>query len=283
MKTTLISLGGISLLFQLVAGDRILFLLPIASKSHINVFDPLIRALGERGHEIVNLTPMKSANMPPTVKEVQIYSVERIFGELGNPFEMRQMGNMRAFMNGSFNSLKDACNDLLQTDTFQDLITNEKFDLVIVDILMNYCMAGAVHILQAPSIMVTTFAAPSFISSAIGNRLPPSFVADPFLSFTHKMDFVQRLSNLVLGTILQKITEYIYITPSEKMYKEHLPNGTSLPGVSEIVANTSMVFMNSNFVYTFPRPLLPDCIEIGGMHTRPAKPLPKVSTVFKPF
>jgi glucuronosyltransferase len=36
-----------------------------------------------------------------------------------------------------------------------------------------------------------------------------------------------------------------------------------------------MIFSNSYFPLTFPRPLLPDIVEVGGMHCRPAQPLPK--------
>lgn len=38
----------------------------------------------------------------------------------------------------------------------------------------------------------------------------------------------------------------------------------------------SMVFGNNHFTINHPRPALPDIIEVGGMHTRPPKPLPKV-------
>lgn len=278
MKTiSIIPLGLLLAFLQISTGERILFLLPIASKSHVNVFEPLVRALGERGHEVVNLSPVKSPKMPPNVKQIQIFTVEEIFGEMANPFDMRRMGKIQALVNGSFDSLKITCEKLLKTDTFQDLIMNEKFDLVIIDVLMNYCVLGAVHVLQAPSIMVSTFAAPAFLSTDVGNRLPPSFVADPFLDLTHKMNFVQRLTNTVLGSLMQLVSEYMFIAPAEKLYREHMPNGTNLPGVHAIQSNTSMIFMNSHFTLTYPRPLLPDCVEVGGMHARSVKPLPKVS------
>ncbi|ODM98017.1 UDP-glucuronosyltransferase [Orchesella cincta] len=68
------SLGAFLLLLQISTADKILFVLPVASKSHVNVFEPLIRALGERGHEIVNLSPVKSPKMPPN--ELDTYLTE---------------------------------------------------------------------------------------------------------------------------------------------------------------------------------------------------------------
>ncbi|ODM91121.1 UDP-glucuronosyltransferase 3A1 [Orchesella cincta] len=62
---------------------------------------------------------------------------------------------------------------------------------------------------------------------------------------------------------------------SEELYRKYLPNGNQLPGLEEIMANSSLLFSNSHFTINYPRPLLPDVIEVGGMHTRPAGKLPK--------
>lgn len=277
MKALSLVVGGLVLILvaHQATTDRILFLLPIASKSHANVFEPLIRGLGERGHEIVSISPVKY-KMPATVQQLQFATIEEIFGEMGNPFEMRKMGKIQALFNGSFDSLKDTCERILQMEKFQNFVATEKFDLVIVDIMMNYCVAGVVPLIGAPSILVSTFAAPPFLSNDVGNRYPSSFVADPFLSFTHRMNFFERMANLVFGAMMQFVGDHIFIKPAADIYRKHLPNGKDLPDVHEIQANTSMIFMNSHFTLTYPRPLLPDCIEVGGMHTRPAKPLPKV-------
>ncbi|CAL8107615.1 unnamed protein product [Orchesella dallaii] len=271
----ILSLGGFLLLLHISTADKILFLLPIASKSHVNVFAPMIRALGERGHEIVNLSPVKSPNMPPNVKQIQIYPIEKLFNSMGDPFEMRKMGKFNALFNGSFNNLMDSCRELIKTDTFQELAVGESFDLIIVDIFMNYCVLGIVPLLQAPSIMVSTFAAPPILANSFGNRLPTSFVPDWNLDYTHQMSFTQRLMNVISTGISDLIMRLMFIKPSEKIYMENLPNGAELPSVAEIQANASMLFMNSHFTINHPRPLLPDVIEVGGMHTRPAKPLPK--------
>lgn len=85
MRFTLSFLFSVILILNVIttgviSADRILFLLPIASTSHHHVFEPLIRALGERGHDIVSLSPVKSNDMPVNVKQVQILTVDQIFG-----------------------------------------------------------------------------------------------------------------------------------------------------------------------------------------------------------
>lgn len=46
--------------------------------------------------------------------------------------------------------------------------------------------------------------------------------------------------------------------------------------VSEILGNASLVLSNGHFSITSPKPYYPDFIDVGGIHSRPAKPIPKV-------
>ena len=50
-----------------------------------------------------------------------------------------------------------------------------------------------------------------------------------------------------------------------------------LPPLLEMEANVSLSLINSHFSFRKPLPFLPNQIEVGGMHCRPAKPLPKVT------
>ena len=50
-----------------------------------------------------------------------------------------------------------------------------------------------------------------------------------------------------------------------------------LPSLPAIEANQSLVFLNSHFSYGEVVPLLPNQVEVGCMHCRPAQPLPAVS------
>jgi glucuronosyltransferase len=44
--------------------------------------------------------------------------------------------------------------------------------------------------------------------------------------------------------------------------------------------NASLVLSNSHFTLNYPRPLLPEVIDVGGMHCRPSKPLPQALEEF---
>ncbi|CAL8104484.1 unnamed protein product [Orchesella dallaii] len=267
------------LIFSLLGaslGDKILFLLPLASRSHVHVFEPLMKALGERGHEIVNLSPIVSKNMPQTVKQIQLIKVDDLTGKIPDPFEQRKMGTLRSMLNtSSVEHMHVACIKLYENPQLYEVLKNEKFDLVIIDIFLNYCVLGVIPHFKAPSILVSTMAAPSHFSNIFGNRLQPSFVPCSFLKYTDQMSFLERLINTVLDSVFALRWDKMFVARSEEMYKKYLPNGDQLPNIDTILGNSSMMFMNSHFTLNYPRPLLPDVIEVGGMHTRPTKKLPK--------
>lgn len=266
-----------SFTLQTVTADKILFLLPIASKSHVNIFEPLARALAEKNHDIVFMAPVTYSDMPRNVHQLQIISEQEIFGTVQqNPFMLRELGWFKGMLaNNTMGPLLTKCGEVLQSPEFQQLVTQQNFDLVIIDILMSYCAAGAIPALKASSILVTCYPSPSILTNDFGNRLPPSFVVEPMTFLPHQMDFLQRLQNVLLGFGMYFGSLYGFAYPSEKLYRKYLPNGDSLPDIHEIQRNASLIFSNSHWAMTHPRPLLPSVIEIGGIHTRPAKPLPK--------
>lgn len=52
--------------------------------------------------------------------------------------------------------------------------------------------------------------------------------------------------------------------------------GKDLPNLEDLAANTSMILANSHFSINHARPLVPNLIEVGGLHIEPPKPLSKV-------
>jgi glucuronosyltransferase len=265
-------LVGASLLSS-IQGAKILFLLPCSSKSHVNVFEPLIRALGERGHDVTNMSPVNSSGMPPSVKQVITLTISEVFKDYPDPFAFRKQGKTAQFTNTSIEHMEKACEDIIDHPLFKQVMETQTFDLIIVDIMLNYCVLGVLAHYKAPTIYLTTMVAPSYISDVVGNRLPPSFVPNPFLDYTHEMTFWERVINFSFDILFDFLGKWVFLPKFEKIYQEKL----GIPDtVSQMSSNISMIFMNSHFTLTYPRPLLPDVVEVGGMHVGPAKHLPKV-------
>lgn len=265
--------------FKIVHSANILFLFPLATKSHKNVFEPLIVALAERGHNLTVLTPLKLSNSHSNVREI----VPVPFNEIGwgassnDPFEDRKQGKINFFLNWNTTFIQVACNKIYQRQEVQELLKNERgtFDVIVVNALMNGCAVGMVHALQAPHIYLITMPAMNFLVKKAGLHYPPSFVPNSFAPFGDKMNFKERVLNYVADQFMNIMGKISWNKYYSKMYQDHL--GADFPNINEIDQNLSLVLTNSHFSLSYPRPVQPDVVEVGGMHTRPPKPLPKVS------
>jgi glucuronosyltransferase len=127
----------------------------------------------------------------------------------------------------------------------------------------------------APYIYFTTMIPFSYAYELTGAALPASFVPFPFgpPRTVRKLSFYDRMENALLDIHFALFSTYDYIPALERVYKKHL--GEHLPSAREIQKNVSLVYSNSHFALNAPAPILPDVIEVAGMHCRPAKPLPK--------
>lgn len=56
--------------------------------------------------------------------------------------------------------------------------------------------------------------------------------------------------------------------------------GDGIPSVAGIAKKISLTFVNQHYSFAGPKPLSNQLIEVGGLHIRPAKPLPQVGYKF---
>ena len=265
-------------LVQSISSERILVLTPLGSKSHKNVFDPLIDALAAGGHKLTTIVPYKSSKLHPNVKEFSPKTASSFLSIITNPFEMRRAGKLSAF-GGMMGKIAEICDQIYQEQEFQDII-KQQYDLVIMNAFVNNCFDCIIHWQKVPHILVTSIAAPTFITELIGNHLPLSFVPNPMLALSDRMNFWERLINHGWNSLTGILNRRMLIEPAQTVGRKYL--GEDCPNSADIHRNASLLLMNSHFSLTFPRPNLPDNVEVGGMHCRPAKPLPTVSTVSHP-
>lgn len=109
----------------------------------------------------------------------------------------------------------------------------------------------------------------------VGNPSPASYIPEPLLGFSPKMTFLERVENTLFGLAGDILFRAYYLDKQDKVMKKYF--GDHLPHVENIIKNTSLILVNHHFSLAFPRPYLPNMIEIGGYHINPPKPLPAVS------
>ncbi|XP_019727603.1 UDP-glucuronosyltransferase 1-1-like [Hippocampus comes] len=100
---------------------------------------------------------------------------------------------------------------------------------------------------------------------------PLSYVPVPGSGLTDKMNFFQRVKNVVfyvLVTLQQKILiEPVY----SALCKKHIRGGCD---INSLLQQADIWLFRSDFIFDFPRPTVPNVIYIGGFQCRAGRPLP---------
>jgi glucuronosyltransferase len=187
-----------------------------------------------------------------------------------DPFDQRRNGELSRVL--SINFIYTVSEKVHQSGLLEPLY-KEKFDLILTTAMFNPCFDCFMHKLEAPVVQVSTLAVPTMVTEIVGNHLPPSFVPYFFLSYTDDMTFKERFINTALDLFI-RIFGALLMGPKLDALNRKL-FGEDCPPVWDIERNVSLILSNSFVPLTTPRPLLPNVVEVGGMHCRPSEPLPK--------
>jgi glucuronosyltransferase len=177
-----------------------------------------------------------------------------------------------------FNLSVVLCDLQLQEKEVQKLIhsKNMHFDLIIADAFINECFLGFVHKFKAPLIHICTFSGLDYMGHWVGNPNSYAHIPSPFLEFSDKMSFWERMVNTVMGTSLRLLRNHYYLPRQNAIMLKHFNNSMDLPSLSEIEHTTSILLTNEHFSTSYPKPLMPSVVQVGGIHVKPPKKLPQV-------
>ncbi|XP_042107413.1 UDP-glucuronosyltransferase 2C1-like isoform X3 [Ovis aries] len=102
--------------------------------------------------------------------------------------------------------------------------------------------------------------------------MPSSYVPGVTSRLTDKMTFIQRLENWLLYTVSDMTYSYYVFPEWDEYYSKVLGKPTTL---CETMGKADMWLFRSYWDFEFPQPYLPNTEFVGGLHCKPAKPLPK--------
>lgn len=255
------------------SAERILFLLPISSKSMTNVFEPLAKGLADRGHHLKIITPTHFNIDTKNVTQLIPISTEDYVQDYPEPFETRRKNKLFSL---SVPFLTKNCHKIYQNSEFMKIV-NETFDLMIVNVFFHDCFAGVMHKIGSPIVFVGSLPVPSHMTMEMfGNHFPSSTV--PFIGskdISGTMTFTQRVKNFLYNLHYAVMLDNLWRPPMMVINKQYM--GQEIPSILEVYKKQgSLLLMNSHYAINGPRPLVPAVVEIGGIHCRPARPLDKV-------
>ena len=262
---------------NVIDAANVLMVLPLGSKSHKNIFIPLAESLSTRGHKVVIASLYSNSvnnSTLPYEDAVAYTAFETIKTVTGNfdVFKMRKANGEKnvnsQIMKKVVKNIGEYCEAFLKDPSLHN-VWKFKPDVVLLPAFMNECGLAFVHKFKAPFIYVTTSGLTPWTSDLIGNPEHPAYVPNQYLPYPSDMNLWQRTVNTVMRVVAPVLRKNIILGRLENTIQKVL--GDSSVSISSLERNVSMVLVNSHHSMGTPRPLLPNVVEIGGMHCRPAK------------
>nr|AVT42225.1 UDP-glucuronosyltransferase 40AF2 [Lissorhoptrus oryzophilus] len=266
-------------IIKCLEGAKILGVLSIPGGSHYILQSKLLKALAENGHDITFITPYeyKGKLQNGTWTNIVLNGLDNYFQDKLPTLKLfddgKHSGIKKLFKFG--NIVTELSKVSLEHPKIQQLLkTNQTFDVVILDQVMNDCLKILAYHFKCPLILLNTVGAYPYLNGQVGNPSPISAV-NPFFTNADKeknMDFVQRVTHFFYFLVDYLLRELQLFPMHNQILKDLFPDP---PDVKDLYYNVSLILLNSHVSLTKSVPLTPNMVEIGGYHIDPPQKLPE--------
>ncbi|XP_053559233.1 UDP-glucuronosyltransferase 2A2 isoform X5 [Bombina bombina] len=283
---------GVLLLLQVtfcstVSSDKVLAW--PADGSHWLNLKLVLENLAHKGHEITVL--VFSANLlinhaEPSRLTYEVFQVpftkeknEEVFEELlrlwsGHPSPSRPQTALSVMqLLGRKRQLeKDTCDGIVKNKELMERLQREKYDVLISD---PFSIGGELvaEILGVPFVYTIRFSIGNSMERLCGHLPSPfSYVPVVMAELSDNMTFVERLKNTFHYLFADTIFFIVFEGNWNKYFSEVLGRPTSL---CETMGKAEIWLIRTYWDFEYPRPILPNFEFVGGLHCKPAKPLPE--------
>uniref|UniRef100_UPI0037E8BFEB UDP-glucuronosyltransferase 2C1-like n=1 Tax=Semicossyphus pulcher TaxID=241346 RepID=UPI0037E8BFEB len=258
--------------------------------SHWINLKPVLETLVVKGHNVTVLVPSTSMFMntsEPSRFGYEPFNVSVTFQEMEKLMELwfnfsiyeadhmnylqifnRFMELIKLNMEYSFKLI----DGVMKSETILKRLKEGKYDLVFSDPVFPGSDLLA-EFLGTPLVFSLRGSLGNYMERHCGQLpAPPSYVPGIMNKLTDKMDFLERVQNFLLYAIQDMIMTNNLIKEMDKHYSEFKGTPTS---ACEMMGRADFWLIRTYWDFDFPRPLLPNFKFVGGIHCRPAKPLPE--------
>ncbi|KAM7326474.1 hypothetical protein ACRRTK_014952 [Alexandromys fortis] len=171
-----------------------------------------------------------------------------------------------------FDSYLRLCRDTVSNKQLMSKLRRSKFDVLFSDAIAP-CGELIAELLQIPFLYSLRFTPGYTIEKYSGKFLvPPSYVPMILSGLGGQMTFMERVKNMICMLYFDFWLQTFNEKKWSQFYSETLGRPTTL---TETIGKAEMWLIRSYWDLEFPRPTLPNVDYVGGLHCKPAKPLPK--------
>lgn len=269
-------------IFNLADGGKLL-VVPMDG-SHWLSMRHVVEKLAQKGHQVVMVMPESSLSISGS----ELYTVKmyRVFDENKDMKAHMQTFGRKQFIDPPFpgavyTMLKDMqemsllfckiCESLLSNKHLISDLREEKFDAVLTDPVW-ICGLIVAEDLGVPSVSFLRGlpCAYDYVSAQCDS--PLSYVPRILTKNSDSMTFIQRV-----GNVLVKLMEPYYcdlmFQSIESLASNFLNRKVT---VLDLYSKSSIWLLRYDFIFEYPRPIMPNMIFVGGINCVKQKSLPKV-------
>jgi UDP-glucoronosyl and UDP-glucosyl transferase len=140
------------------------------------------------------------------------------------------------------------------------LKTNEKFDICIIEFLFNESLLGFGPQFDCKIIAMSTIGQVKYINDMLHSPMPLSVTPHPFLSYTDRMKFGERMQN-IFSTLIEDVVYNLYhYSLQAAIYDKYFKAG--IPSFRHMLKHSvSLVLLNTHYSLNYPQAYLPNMVS----------------------
>uniref|UniRef100_A0A1B0DEG4 UDP-glucuronosyltransferase n=1 Tax=Phlebotomus papatasi TaxID=29031 RepID=A0A1B0DEG4_PHLPP len=245
---------------------RILGLFPHAGESHYQIFQPIMKALAEAGHEVTVLSHFPERS---NITGLRVLVIDE-HKSLMNAMDLALFENRRPYNHFlEFFMLYEwgvgSCQKTLNSTALKNILASgETFDLVITEFFNTDCMLAIAHKLNVPFIGLSSCTLMPWHLDRVGMPNFPSYIPALFMGYSEDMSFAERLGNWITLQSFKLAYRFFNNRAANSLIEEYL--GPGIPDVGELAKRTSLIMVNTHHSLSGTKPLPPSVVEIGGVY-----------------
>ncbi|XP_077134798.1 2-hydroxyacylsphingosine 1-beta-galactosyltransferase [Ranitomeya variabilis] len=247
---------------------------PIMFESHLYIFKTVATALHEKGHETVFLVS-EGREIPPSSH----YKIQRYPGIFNSTTSDEFLqSKMKNIFSGRFTALEmfdildhysSNCDIMVGNQELMQRLKKENYDMVIVD-PNEMCGLVIANILD---IKYVVFSTGLWFPVEVGAPAPLSYVPEFNSLLTDRMDLLERIKNTIVYLVSRFGINFIVLPKYDRIMRKY--NILPARSMYELIQGSSLWLLCTDVALEFPRPTLPHVVYVGGILTKPVKPLPQ--------
>ncbi|XP_072477027.1 UDP-glucuronosyltransferase 2B17-like isoform X4 [Notamacropus eugenii] len=258
--------------------------------SHWINLKSILDELVQRGHEVTVLNPSATVFVDPGNSSgfhTEVFPVETTQEDLASIFEnlitlwSYEFPKLSALEYGAalqkqlfeYSSfIKQQCKSAVLNKDLMKTLKKAKYEVVLADAFYP-CGELIAEILGIPFIYSLRLTVGNTLEKYCGGlSLPPSYVPVPMTTLTDKMTFMERVKNMLFFIYFDFWFQNFDMKDWDWFYSDVLGKPTTL---CETMGKADMWLIRTYWDFEFPRPYLPNFEFVGGLHCKPANPLPE--------